>query len=62
MNDSASPLTAERQAASAPRSRARRIAQLLLQGDRPYALYIAFAVCWWYSASPRRGFSRSTTF
>ncbi|CAD6520835.1 Ribose import permease protein RbsC [Paraburkholderia kirstenboschensis] len=44
MNDSASPLTAERQAASAPRSRARRIAQLLLQGDRPYALYIAFAV------------------
>ena len=43
MNDSASPMPAEQQAA--PRhGRTWRIAQLLLQGDRPYMLYIAFAI------------------
>ncbi|MFM0034868.1 ABC transporter permease [Paraburkholderia strydomiana] len=44
MNDSVSPLTAKRQASLPQKSRARRIAQLLLQGDRPYALYGAFAI------------------
>ncbi|RKE39733.1 monosaccharide ABC transporter membrane protein (CUT2 family) [Paraburkholderia sp. BL23I1N1] len=44
MNDSVSPLTAERQASPPRKSRMRRIAQLLLQGDRPYALYGAFAI------------------
>ena len=44
MNDSVSPLTAERQASPPQKSRMRRIAQLLLQGDRPYALYGAFAI------------------
>ncbi|MFM0303896.1 ABC transporter permease [Paraburkholderia sediminicola] len=44
MNDSVSPLTAERQASPLQKSRMRRIAQLLLQGDRPYALYGAFAI------------------
>jgi ribose transport system permease protein len=44
MNDSVSPLTAKRQASPPQKSRARRIAQLLLQGDRPYALYGAFAI------------------
>ena len=43
MNDSASPMAAEQP--TAPRhGRTRRIAQLLLQGDRPYMLYIAFAI------------------
>ncbi|MFM0729910.1 ABC transporter permease [Paraburkholderia sediminicola] len=44
MNDSVSPLAAERQASPPQKSRMRRIAQLLLQGDRPYALYGAFAI------------------
>ncbi|MFM0207667.1 ABC transporter permease [Paraburkholderia sediminicola] len=44
MNDSVSPLTSERQASPPQKSRMRRIAQLLLQGDRPYALYGAFAI------------------
>jgi ribose transport system permease protein len=44
MNDSVSPLTAERQALPPQKSRLRRLAQLLLQGDRPYALYGAFAI------------------
>ncbi len=44
MNDSVSPLATDRQAAQQRRSRARRLAQLLLQGDRPYALYFAFAI------------------
>ncbi|MFL9920051.1 ABC transporter permease [Paraburkholderia fungorum] len=44
MNDSVSPLTAKRQALPSQKSRMRRIAQLLLQGDRPYALYGAFAI------------------
>ncbi|MFL9868111.1 ABC transporter permease [Paraburkholderia fungorum] len=44
MNDSVSPMTAERQASPPRKSRMRRIAQLLLQGDRPYALYGAFAI------------------
>lgn len=44
MNDSVSPLTAKRQALSSQKSRMRRIAQLLLQGERPYALYGAFAI------------------
>jgi ribose/xylose/arabinose/galactoside ABC-type transport system permease subunit len=43
MNESVSPMPADQQ--SAPhQGRARRIAQLLLQGDRPYMLYIAFAI------------------
>ncbi|MFM0503844.1 ABC transporter permease [Paraburkholderia caffeinilytica] len=44
MNDSVSPLTAKRQASPPQKSRMRRLAQLLLQGDRPYALYGAFAI------------------
>jgi ribose/xylose/arabinose/galactoside ABC-type transport system permease subunit len=44
MNDSVSPITAERQASPPRKSRMRRIAQLLLQGERPYALYGAFAI------------------
>ncbi|AJZ64177.1 branched-chain amino acid transport system / permease component family protein [Paraburkholderia fungorum] len=44
MNDSVSPMTAERQASPPRKSRMRRIAQLLLQGERPYALYGAFAI------------------
>lgn len=43
MNESVSPMPAEQQAAQR-QGRARRIAQLLLQGDRPYMLYIAFAI------------------
>jgi ribose/xylose/arabinose/galactoside ABC-type transport system permease subunit len=43
MNESVSPLPAEQQGARR-QGRARRIAQLLLQGDRPYMLYIAFAI------------------
>jgi len=37
-------MTAERQASPPRKSRMRRIAQLLLQGERPYALYGAFAI------------------
>jgi Ribose/xylose/arabinose/galactoside ABC-type transport systems, permease components len=44
MNDSVSPLTAKRQASPPQKSHMRRLAQLLLQGDRPYALYGAFAI------------------
>ncbi|MCX4176594.1 MULTISPECIES: ABC transporter permease [Paraburkholderia] len=44
MNDSVSPLAAKRQASPPQKSRMRRLAQLLLQGDRPYALYGAFAI------------------
>lgn len=44
MNDSVSPMTAERQASPPRKSRMRRTAQLLLQGERPYALYGAFAI------------------
>lgn len=44
MNDSVSPLAAKRQAPLPQKSRMRRFAQLLLQGDRPYALYGAFAI------------------
>jgi ribose/xylose/arabinose/galactoside ABC-type transport system permease subunit len=44
MNDSVSPMPAERQASPPRKSRMRRIAQLLLQGERPYALYGAFAI------------------
>ena len=43
MNESVSPISAEQQAAQR-HGRAWRIAQLLLQGDRPYMLYIAFAI------------------
>lgn len=43
MNESVSPMPAEKQAAQR-RGRMSRIAQLLLQGDRPYMLYIAFAI------------------
>ncbi|MDR5806207.1 MULTISPECIES: ABC transporter permease [unclassified Caballeronia] len=43
MNESVSPMPAEQQGAQR-HSRARRIAQLLLQGDRPYMLYFAFAI------------------
>ncbi|CAD6526915.1 ABC transporter permease [Paraburkholderia metrosideri] len=44
MNDSVTPLATDRQTLPAQKSRMRRIAQLLLQGDRPYALYGAFAI------------------
>jgi ribose/xylose/arabinose/galactoside ABC-type transport system permease subunit len=44
MNDSVSPLATDRQASQQRHSRARRLALLLLQGDRPYALYFAFAI------------------
>lgn len=43
MNESVSPISAEQQAAQR-HGRAWRIVQLLLQGDRPYMLYIAFAI------------------
>jgi ribose/xylose/arabinose/galactoside ABC-type transport system permease subunit len=43
MNESVSPMSAEQQAAQR-HGRTWRIAQLLLQGDRPYMLYIAFAI------------------
>src|ERR1700734_2954167 len=43
MKESVSPMPAERQAAQR-RGRMGRIAQLLLQGDRPHMLYIAFAI------------------
>ena len=43
MNESVSPLPAEQQTALR-HGRAWRIAQRLLQGDRPYMLYIAFAI------------------
>ena len=44
MNDSVTPLAADRQTLPAQKSRMRRVVQLLLQGDRPYALYGAFAI------------------
>lgn len=44
MNESVSPLTSGRQASPPQKSRMRRIARALLQGDRPYALYGAFAI------------------
>jgi ribose/xylose/arabinose/galactoside ABC-type transport system permease subunit len=44
MNDSVTPLPTEQQASQQRRSRAWKLAQLLLQGDRPYALYFAFAI------------------
>ena len=44
MNDSGSPLATDRQASQQRRSRAWRLAHLLLQGDRPYMLYFAFAI------------------
>src|ERR1700710_3118864 len=44
MNASVSPLAPDRQATQPRRSRAWRLAQLMLQGDRPYMLYIAFAL------------------
>jgi ribose/xylose/arabinose/galactoside ABC-type transport system permease subunit len=43
MNESVSPLTAQQESARR-QGRARRIAQILLQGDRPYMLYFAFAI------------------
>src|ERR1700728_3249687 len=43
MKESVSPMPAEQQATQR-RGRMGRIAQLLLQGDRPYALYVAFAI------------------
>jgi ribose/xylose/arabinose/galactoside ABC-type transport system permease subunit len=43
MKESVSPMPAEQQATQR-RGRMGRIAQLLLQGDRPYMLYIAFAI------------------
>ena len=43
MNESVSPMPAEQQAIQR-HGRARRIARRLLQGDRPYMLYIAFAI------------------
>jgi ribose/xylose/arabinose/galactoside ABC-type transport system permease subunit len=44
MNDSVTPLAPDQQASQQRRSRAWKLAQLLLQGDRPYALYFAFAI------------------
>src|ERR1700744_5557493 len=44
MNDSVSPLGTERQGRAPPRSRPRRLAQLLPQGDRPHAVYVAFSL------------------
>jgi ribose/xylose/arabinose/galactoside ABC-type transport system permease subunit len=44
MNDSVTPLPTDQQASQQRRSRAWKLAQLLLQGDRPYALYFAFAI------------------
>jgi ribose/xylose/arabinose/galactoside ABC-type transport system permease subunit len=44
MNDSVTPLATDPQASQPRRSRAWKLAQLLLQGDRPYALYFAFAI------------------
>jgi ribose transport system permease protein len=44
MNDSVTPMVADRPATSPQRSRAWRIAQSLIQGDRPYMLYFAFAI------------------
>ncbi|PCE22442.1 ABC transporter permease [Paraburkholderia acidicola] len=45
MNDSVPSLATDQQVAQSPQqSRARRLARLLLQGDRPYALYFAFAI------------------
>jgi ribose/xylose/arabinose/galactoside ABC-type transport system permease subunit len=44
MNDSVTPLPTDQQAPQQQRSRAWKLAQLLLQGDRPYALYFAFAI------------------
>jgi ribose/xylose/arabinose/galactoside ABC-type transport system permease subunit len=44
MNDSATPLAADSLATKAPPSRALRLARLLLQGERPYMLYVAFAI------------------
>jgi ribose/xylose/arabinose/galactoside ABC-type transport system permease subunit len=44
MNDSVTPLATDQQASPQRRSRAWKLALLLLQGDRPYALYFAFAI------------------
>src|SRR5882757_5234559 len=45
MNEAASSRPAARPDAPQPRSRRlRRLAQLLLQGERPYMLYVAFAI------------------
>src|SRR6202012_3015265 len=44
MNDSVTPLATDQQASPQRRGRAWKLALLLLQGDRPYALYIAFAI------------------
>lgn len=44
MNDSVSPAVTDRPAPPPQRSRAWRIAQNLIQGDRPYMLYFAFAI------------------
>ncbi|MGV7246654.1 ABC transporter permease, partial [Caballeronia sp. M23-90] len=43
MNDSVTPLASDPLTAQPP-SRALRIARLLLQGERPYMLYVAFAI------------------
>jgi ribose/xylose/arabinose/galactoside ABC-type transport system permease subunit len=44
MNDSVSTPAADAQPPQPPRSRKWQLMQLLLQGDRPYALYFAFAI------------------
>jgi ribose/xylose/arabinose/galactoside ABC-type transport system permease subunit len=44
MNDSVSTPATDGQAAQQRRSRKWRLVRLLLQGDRPYALYFAFAI------------------
>src|SRR6202012_2433371 len=44
MNDSVTPLATDQQASPQRRGRAWKIAKMLLQGDRPYMLYFAFAI------------------
>jgi ribose/xylose/arabinose/galactoside ABC-type transport system permease subunit len=44
MNDSVSTAATDEQAAQSRRNRKWQLVQLLLQGDRPYALYFAFAI------------------
>jgi ribose/xylose/arabinose/galactoside ABC-type transport system permease subunit len=44
MNDSVSTPATDAQAAQSRRSRKWQVVKLLLQGDRPYALYFAFAI------------------
>jgi ribose/xylose/arabinose/galactoside ABC-type transport system permease subunit len=44
MNDSVSTAATDEQAAQSRRNRKWKLVQLLLQGDRPYALYFAFAI------------------